>query len=132
MPDCINCEGIKIDNPFEIWRKYNNYFVSIGKRLSDKIRAPNKLFSDYWMERSATSLFVSPTNIYEVTKTTLNLKIKTSSGHDNINNILLKKLVYLINTALVQIFNKSLESGIFPKRMKMADVVPVFKMIDIY
>ena len=56
--------------------------------------------------------------------------MKTSSGHDNISNVLLKKLGRSVTTPLSIIFNKSLEEGVFPEDMKLADVVPLFKSKD--
>ena len=56
--------------------------------------------------------------------------MKTSSGHDNISNVLLKTLNESIITPLSIIFNKSLEEGVFPDEMKLADVAPLFKTRD--
>ena len=52
---------------------------------------------------------------------------KTSSGHDEINNILLKQIKESIITPLVEIFNDSLASGTFPSKMKLAEVIPLHK-----
>ena len=52
---------------------------------------------------------------------------KYSSGYDKISNIILKRLHVSITTPLEIIFNKSLESGIFPQKMKIADIFPLFK-----
>ena len=56
--------------------------------------------------------------------------MKTSSGYDNISNVLLKKLNESVTKPLSIIFNKSLVEGIFPDAMKLADVVPLFKSKD--
>ena len=52
---------------------------------------------------------------------------KSSSGHDNISNILLKKLIHQIAPVLVEVFNKSMTMGEFPTVMKLAEVVPLYK-----
>ena len=52
---------------------------------------------------------------------------KTSSGHDEINNILLKQIKESIVAPLATIFNESLTNGIFPETMKLAEVVPLYK-----
>ena len=57
---------------------------------------------------------------------------KTSSGHDNISNVLLKKLSPSIIHPLCILFNKSMEEGKFPETMKHADVVPLYKSGDQY
>ena len=43
-----------------------------------------------------------------------NLPNKNSSGHYNINNILLKNIKNQIAAPLKRVFNMSLEQGIFP------------------
>ena len=55
---------------------------------------------------------------------------KTSSGFDDISNNLLKELKHSISLPLEIIFNKSIVEGIFPERMKLADVVPLHKSKD--
>ena len=55
------------------------------------------------------------------------MKNKKSSGTDQINNVLVKMLKEAIVKPLSIIFNKSLFEGVFPDRMKMADVIPLYK-----
>ena len=40
--------------------------------------------------------------------------IKSSSGHDNISNILLKEIIDPLANVLAEIFNKSMATGEFP------------------
>ena len=48
-------------------------------------------------------------------------------GFDDISNTLLKQICDSIVIPLNIIFNKSLQSGIFPDLMKRADISPLFK-----
>ena len=82
--------------------------------------------------RNKQSLYLQPTSKEEVTRLINNLKNKGSSGYDNISNILLKRLQSSITEALVIMFNKSLETGIFPSKMKRANVYPLFKSKERY
>ena len=52
---------------------------------------------------------------------------KQSSGSDNISNILLKELIPYLCEPLCTVINRSLESGVFPELMKLAEVVPLYK-----
>ena len=52
---------------------------------------------------------------------------KGSSGHDKIDNILLKKIGTEVAEPISLITNLSLETGIFPYLMKNALVVPLYK-----
>ena len=55
------------------------------------------------------------------------LPSKSSSGHDKLSNIVLKKLCEGISYPLSIVSNQSLSSRIFPERMKIAKIVPLFK-----
>ena len=52
---------------------------------------------------------------------------KTSYGVDYVSNSLLKNLVNVLKLPLCVLFNKSLDSGLFPDMMKLAKVLPLFK-----
>ena len=68
-----------------------------------------------------------PTTKTEVLKLIRNLPNKRSSGHDNIDNVLLKDIATIISDPLAHLFNESLSSGIFPDIFKLAEVVPLHK-----
>ena len=63
----------------------------------------------------------------DIEKIINSLPAKTSSGHDGISNKLLKDLNHTISYPLSIIFNQSLESGIFPDKMKIAEIIPLYK-----
>ena len=52
---------------------------------------------------------------------------KRSSGHDGINNIILKEIGEYICTPLTYLFNESMTMGVLPDTMKIAEVVPLYK-----
>ena len=64
---------------------------------------------------------------HKIVKIIDKLSNKSSSGHDNINNILLKNIKNQIAAPLERVFNMSLEQGIFPDQMKSAEVIPLYK-----
>ena len=63
----------------------------------------------------------------EIMKLIEQLPNKSSSGNDNISNTMIKELKDAIVTPLSILFNNSITSGIFPSRMKEADIVPLYK-----
>ena len=71
-----------------------------------------------------------PTTKQEIKRIIKSFKPKQSSGHDGFSNKLIKDLSDEIALPLCMIFNKSLEEGVFPACMKMADVIPLFKSKD--
>ena len=68
-----------------------------------------------------------PTDHNEIEKTIKHMKSKRSTGHDNINNILIKALVMNISYPLSIIINKSSETGVVPENTKIAKISPLYK-----
>ena len=106
----------------------------MGKRLANRILNPTKLINDYLkcLQSSKSSIFLEPTDQIEIRHVVSELPSKSSSGHDNISNILLKEIVDYISEVLCVIFNKSLQQGEFPTIMKLAEVVPLYKSKEHY
>ena len=70
---------------------------------------------------------VSESTVMSVIKT---LATKKSTGIDSISSDMLKKLAPVIINPLTHIKNQSLCTGIFPHRLKIAKVIPLFKKND--
>ena len=58
------------------------------------------------------------------------LKPKSSYGHDEISTILLKSIAPEIKSVLTLIINQSFCNGIFPDKLKVAKIKPIFKKDD--
>ena len=58
------------------------------------------------------------------------LNPKSSCGKDGISTILLKKIIPEIKAPLTIIINQTLKTGIFPGKLKIAKVLPLFKKGD--
>ena len=111
---------------------FAEHFALIGKNLAQKILSPKKNIHDYKnkIPRQVQSLYLSQTTEQEVKKLKKKLPNKTSSGYDNINNILLKKLADILASLLNHVFNLSISQGIFPSTMKIVEIIPLFKCKD--
>ena len=82
--------------------------------------------------RNTKSLFLTPTTSEEIRSLISKLPNKKSSRFDNIDNIILKEIKDCILTKLAEIFNLSMLEGVFPEKMKLADVVPLYKSKEKY
>ena len=78
----------------------------------------------------AHSFFLGPVAPSEVLIFTKKLKSKLSSGHDNISNKLMKETINDILEPMTHIINQSLATGIVPREMKIAKVIPIHKSSD--
>ena len=106
----------------DIANALNEHFTKIGKNLADKVRP--ETFRNYLTDPISESLFLRPTNNYEVLKEINQLK---NNATTDIRVSLLKYVKQEIVSSLVIIFNKSFEEGRFPELLKIAKVILIFK-----
>ena len=133
--DKTNCiEYLKIENINHydskiIAEEFGKFFSTVGNKFAHSVPTSMTDIGEYIQRipMNQSSLFMTPTTELEIDKTIGGLVNKTSSGHDDIHNILLKQLKPSICRPLNIIFNKSLELGQFPHDMKKADVIPLYK-----
>ncbi len=104
------------------------YFSNIGQNFSRKIGPSSKAFSEYLPKECDATIFLAPTSAIEIEKTVSKFRPKKSSGYDGISNILLKKIINIISIPLSVVFNKSLNNGIFPDKIKIAEIIPIYKL----
>ena len=127
--DYIKVDSIEYYDSLGITNNLCKYFANIGENLASKIPKSKKPINEYLakIQRNDKSLFLRPTSEHEINKIIDKLPNKNSSGHDNISNILLKKLKAPLLKPLNIVFNQSITSGIFPEQMKLANVFPLHK-----
>jgi len=92
--------------------------------LASQIPDPKKPYTTYLKHRNINSIFLRPTDPCEIYKTIKNIKVKKSTGCDDISCMFLKKVKDEISLPV----NKSLESEIVPKFIKVAKVMPIYKL----
>ena len=116
----ITVNGIDIINEKEIANEFGKYFSTVGKTFASQIQTPKHDITYYIdkITRNPKSIYLHCTSEVEIEKLIKILPNKTSSGHDNISNILLKKLSPTLIKPLALIFNHSISQGIFPNKMK--------------
>ena len=130
--DCLKINNISTYNKQQISNHFGQYFSTVGTTYANKIKQSKTDINSYLkvIPENSKSLFMSPTTKFEVSKIISNLPTKKSSGHDNINNILLKEIKDEISDILSDIFNRSNTEGIFPDIMKLSEIVPLYKGKD--
>ncbi len=109
---------------------FNNFFSKIGLETNHNVPISNKCFKSYMPNPLPNSIFIDPVSQSAVINVIHKLKSKASFGHDNISTKLLKATITQIIHPLTYIINKSFETGIVPKDIKIAKVVPVHKSSD--
>ena len=72
-------------------------------------------------------MFLTPTDENEVIIVVNSCNSKTSIDSEGLNMKLVKSIIGSIVKPVTHICNSSLLSGIFPDRMKIAKIIPLFK-----
>ena len=115
--NCLKIDNVKTYNPRVIANTFGEYFATVGKKFAKKIRQSKESIDKFIakVERNEKSLFLTPTCSQEIKHLIMNLPNKTSSGFDNISNIMLKEICPYIDTILADLYNQSMNEGIFPE-----------------
>ena len=107
------------------------FFVNIGPNLASDIKASRNVHYTSYLKRVITSTFhFDLIDKDDVMKTITSLKAKESAGYDGLSTKLLKIIGPVILKPLTLILNQSLVTGIFPDKLKIAKVVPLYKKDD--
>ncbi len=78
-------------------------------------------------EPNKHTIFMNPTDTYEIVKILGSCKNKKSTGDDGISLTLLKQLSNELSEPLAYLINMSLEQGTVPDPMKLTKVIPIYK-----
>ena len=119
--------GNTTSDPAVIANIFNKFFVNVSHDIAKNIPRSNKSPLSFMGGRVGNSLFTAPTVPTEISDIISLLKSGKSLGPNSIPMKILKSLSPLISSPLSQIINESFQSGMFPDKMKLAKVIPLFK-----
>ena len=77
--------------------------------------------------KSCNSIFLKDTDPEEILQIISLLNPKKAVGYDEISSKILQTLGYVISLILSNIFNKSMQLGIFSDKLKVVKVIPLHK-----
>ena len=128
FPDFFKIDDNIINNNTSIANKFNDFFTTIGSTLASEIQTtPHRKFSDFLGNDHDSNFTFKLITEDDINKILTSLDSKTSSGIDNISNTLLKSIQQHLSKPLSLIVNQMLKTGIFPDKLKIAKVIPLFK-----
>ena len=119
-------DGTYITDNKTISNQMNDYFCNIGKKLANELpHRPNP--TTYLKNKVTETLFLSPIENYEIIKEITSLNAKKSPGPDNISPKILKNCQTVLIEPLCKIFNSSIETAIYPSKLKLAKIIALYK-----
>jgi hypothetical protein len=119
---------------------FNKHFSEVADKIHKKIKEDNPKDSDYLTDSMIfmTEAFKSSFPTIKFTKTTNreieriigSLKSSYTHGYDEISNNILKACRNFISVPLSYLCNRMLFEGVFPERLKYAEIIPIYKKGD--
>ena len=131
FPNYFKLSDQHISDPMAMANHFNIFFANIGPELSKNHHSNSeKSVSSYMKQTIISSFNFECVNSEIVEKIILELSSKNSCGSDGLSTNFLKRISKIIAAPLSVIINQSLVTGIFPDRLKIAKVIPLFKKGD--
>ena len=107
----------------------NNFFSEVGKSLSTKIKPSPTTYRHFITHiNPKISLFLAPTDAYEIQLLIKNLKMKSNNSPNDIPSKFLKIASCIVSEWLSKFFNKCMTTGEFPDSWKIAYITPIPKV----
>ena len=103
----------------------NQRFASQSEPFSRSMSAMS--LEEFQSERTLNSMYLYPTSLTEIHRSTADLKIGKASGIDELSAEVLKISALAIVAYLQKLINQTFSQGEFPDCLKIAKVIPLFK-----
>ena len=125
----LKVNNIEFHNQLDIANQFSKYFTAVGANLAKSIGPATSKPMDGLKKfpREKDIIFLYSITENEMSNIINSLPNKSSSGVDDISNKILKHLKNELVTPLTIVFNKSIEEGVFPTRLKLAEIIPLYK-----
>ena len=121
-----------INDPEKIANIFNQYFSTIGTKLSEQItsNSPNQEYQSINKNTIKDSLFLNPISITEMKEYIKKLNPNKSSPKHSVPTKIIKLSTEILAPVITKIFNICISQGIFPEKLKAAEIRPIYKNGD--
>ena len=127
LPSSFRSNNMTINEPSKIANDFCKYFSEIGPSLARKIPPTNRSFHEFLGPTISETIFLKPTTVNELREICMSFKNGKAPGYDNLPIHIIKKSFELISEPLMLVINSSLEAGLFPDKLKVAKIIPIYK-----
>ena len=132
FPNHFTINGEEITDSNIIANTFCKYFTFIGPSLAKNIKMPKNINGkDFLTGMHSCRFQFKKIDDISILRIINNLPNKSSTGFDHISMRLIKAIKTEIISALTCIFNQSLNTNIFPEKLKIAKVIPIHKKVSL-
>ena len=118
-------DGSETSNPKDIANEFYDYFIHVASNLVKDIPTTGYDPTEF-VQTNTNSFFCRPTTPEEI----VSLLRNTSSGFDNVEPHIMREISPQIAPLLSHIFNNSFSTGVVPRQLRIANVIPIHKNND--
>ena len=129
-PKTIDLNGQILNDSQSISNAFNNFFINVGPNIANKIPSTPDTFEKYMESRLLQSFYLKPTDSNEVVKIVSSMNSNKPTGPHSIPVRILKDNIDLLAPPLAYLINLSFQTGVFPDKCKIAQVIPIHKKGD--
>ena len=127
-PYCIEKNNDIITDPKIICNEFNDYFSNIAEKILQSEKHPViKTFEKYLNEPLGNSFVYESCSPAEVLLLINQLNPNKASGPNGIHTKILQLISKPISIPLSKLFNISILNGTHPEKLKLANIIPIFK-----
>ena len=119
-------DGKTLTDDKDIADGINNYFCTIGSKISSKIKSPGGHITDF-LKNKINTFFISPVVEAEISREIAKLNPKKASRPDNITTKIVTSCASRLSAPLTRIYNRGINEACFPGVWKLAKVVALYK-----
>ena len=105
---------------------FNHFYINIVPNFAAQIPSSLKSPTSYMEAPNVSSVFPKPVTSEEISSIIRSLK-NSSAGWDSISAKVMKVIYQNYISVLTHVFNLSIEDVVFPRELKIARVIPLFK-----
>ena len=129
LPQKIRVKKTDIFDQEKIATEFNRFFANVGLMPAKQIAESENTFESYLVKTSPTIPHKS-VSINELRDPFFSLKLNECTGYDQIRFNVVTKCFSELCKPLEHVFYLSIETGVFPDKLKIARVSPVYKAGD--
>ena len=127
-PTSIEINNNFFTDPIVICNSFNNYFVNIADEiLTARKYNGNKHYTEYLDNPLPNTFAYVPCDEVEVAYFINQLNVSKTSGPNGIPTKILQMISKIISLPLSKIYNIAITTGTHPVKLKLVNVIPIFK-----
>ena len=123
-PNLVSADDQDISDPVEIANRFCHYFSNIGPNVAKQIQSTTS-HMNFLSGNFPQSMFLNLVTEEEIIEIANSFPSGKAAGYDDLPMSIIKPSINSIACPLTHVINLSITSGIVPKNMKIARLVPL-------